>query len=95
MSDVAKRMLGAKQGLESAEYDGGFGPVERIVAGHLHAALQEINTLRYLEEIVVDEIEVQIKILDKDDEAKEKDKIRMGWVIQGFGLNNYPCINHK
>lgn len=63
LSDVAKRMLGAKQGLESAEYDGGFGPVERIVAGHLHAALQEINTLRYLEEIVVDEIEEQIKTL--------------------------------
>ena len=67
-------MLEAKLGLESTEYDGGFGPAERTVAAYLHAALQEINMLRYLEEIVVDEISNQIKILNEEEYPAEEEQ---------------------
>ena len=67
-------MLDAKLGLESPEYDGGFGPVERTVAAYLHAALQEINMLRYLEEIVVDEISNQINKLNEEEYLAEEDQ---------------------
>ena len=67
-------MLDAKLGLESTEYDGGFGPVERTVAAYLHAALQEINMLRYLEEIVVDEISNQINKLNEEEYLAEEEQ---------------------